>query len=288
MTILLAWIASISSGLEPLILKASSKTLIKSSWLFNVFWVGATYPLVVPLMLLWGAGMPHSWGVFVALGIFHALFFLLYSTALFKIDTSTMAPLFSFRTVFAVLLGVVVLHEQLSILSILLVCVIILASPLASFDEHLGLRAFKNKYIFVAIASMTALALTGYFVNKAYAENGFTTTVLWQDTFTLLFLAPSLFFVKWQDETWTKQKAVPFAALGVTGFIYVASSAIAYGKAYTISSVIVSLPLSMIFVWIASKKFSSWLESHPPYVYKIRFIGAAIMVTCAILLSVLK
>lgn len=285
MSLLLAWIASISSGLEPIILKASSRKLIRSPWLFNLLWIGAAYPLLVPFTILEGAHTPRDWVTFVWLGLFHAGFFLLYTSALYKIDASTMAPLFSLRTVFAVLLSIVVLGENFTPLKFSLMGIIILCSPLASYDEHLGLRAYRQKYVLLAILAMASLALAGFFVNRAYAQNGFATTALWQDTFTLIFLLPSLLFVKWRQESWGIGKFLPFVLMGILGFIYVATTSVAYGRAYGLSSVIVSLPLSMVFVWLIAQKYPDWLESHPPYVYRMRFSGALIMVACAILLS---
>lgn len=287
MDILLAWLASISSGIEPVILKASSKNLIKSPWLFNVFWIGAALPLIIPFALLRGGGLPVSWGPFLLLGISHALFLTLYTSALYKIDASTMAPLFSLRTIFALLLSVWVLHEQFTVLKLVLIGIILLASPLASYDEHLRFKAFNNRYTFLAVFSMAALALAGYFTNQAYQQNGAATTILWQDACTLLFLLPTLAFVKWNNEKWSVRKFMPFAFLALMGFTYTATTTVAYGRAYGIATVIVSLPLSMIFVYFAAKKWPDMLEKHPGKVYAMRFSGAAIMVGCAIALSVL-
>ena len=287
MTLLLAWIASISSGLEPLILKASSKNLIKSPWLFNIFWIGAALPLIIPFAVARGGHMPASWGIFLLIGASHALFLTLYTSALYKIDASTMAPLFSLRTIFALILSMLVLHESFTAVKFLLICSILLASPLASYDEHLKFKAFRNRYTLLAVISMAALALAGYFTSQAYQHNGAATTILWQDVCTLLFLLPTAVFVKWKKETWSAKKFLPFAILALMGFIYTASTTVAYGHAYGLSSVIISLPLSMIFVWLVSMipKYKGWLEDHPPSVYRIRFAGATIMVLSAILLS---
>ena len=287
MDIMLAWLASISSGIEPLILKASSKSLIKSPWLFNVFWIGAALPLIIPFALLRGGGMPENWATFLLVGSCNALFLTLYTSALYRIDASTMAPLFSLRTVFALFLSVLVLHEHFTPVKFVLICIILLASPLASYDEHLKFKAFRNRYTFLAIFAMAALALAGFFTNRAYQQNGAATTILWQDACTLLFLLPTLVFVKWEKETWSPRKFVPFTLLALMGFIYTAATTVAYGRAYGIATVIVSLPLSMVFVYFAAKKWPHMLEKHPGNVYAMRFSGAVIMVGCAIILSLL-
>ncbi|HSX15266.1 MAG TPA: EamA family transporter [Candidatus Saccharimonadales bacterium] len=285
MSLLLAWIVSITSGLEPIILKASSKNLIRSPWLFNFLWISSAYPLIVPFAIMHGAHWPVNWMTFVWLGLFHAGFFLLFTAAIYKIDTSTVTPLFALRTVFGVLLSVFVLGEHFTLLKFILIGVIVLASPLTSYDEHRGLKAFRQKYVLLAVLAMASLALAGYFTNRAYAQSGYASTVLWQDTFTFMFLAPSLFFVKWKQESWNARKFLPFVLLALVGFIYVAGTAAAFGQALGLSTVIVSLPISMILVWLIGLKYPNWLEYHPHSVYMVRFSGAFVMVACAIALS---
>jgi len=288
MDLIYAWIASIASGIEPIIIKASSKSLITNPWLFNVLWVAFGIPLVALFAILHGAGIPKDWWLVVAIAISAAGFYILYTLALYKMDVSVMAPLFSLRTVFAVLLGVLLLHEKISAVSGLLIIVIVLASPFAAYDEHLKLKAYMQKPILLAGIAMFSLALMGYFTNLSAHTNGYATTLLWQDTFVLIVLLPTLKFAHITQGTLTRKKLLPFILLGIMAFLYTASVTKAYAVNLALSSAIVSLPLSMLFVVLLSFKYGEWLEKHPVHVYVVRFTAGLTMVVSAIMLSTVK
>ncbi len=288
MDILFAWIASIASGISPLVIKASSKSLVKNPWLFNLLWIAFGIPLVAALALFMGGGMPKDWISVVLLSISASLFYTFYTVSLYKLDVTTIGPLFSLRTVFAVLLGIMVLQESISPVGLGLIVVVVLMSPFAAYNENLKLRAFFQKYMLLAVAAMVFLALDGYFTNISVARNGYATTLLWQDFLTLLVLLPTLKFVKSRgEEKLTVKKLFPFVLLGFTHFVYLATANLAYAHNLALSSVIVSLPLSMIFAYLLSRMYAKFLEEHSTKVYIIRFSAAFIMVSCAIWLSLL-
>lgn len=287
MDILFAWIASISSGLEPLIIKATSRQQVKDPWLFNVLWLAISAPFIIVFALLRGGGMPTDWVTLLLASATATGFYVLYTLSIYKLDVTTLAPLFSLRTVFAVLLGVFFLGESVSLLGAALIVAIVLASPLASYDEHLRLKAFMHKQILLAVCAMLVLALEGYFVNRSAAANGYATTILWQDILSFLLLLPTLALAKLDKERFTRSKLLPFLLLGITGFIYRATTTVAYAHNLALSSVIVSLPFSMVFAYLVSRRRPDMLESHPPRVYVMRFAGAAVMIVAAIWLSFL-
>lgn len=288
MDLLYAWIASIASGIEPIIIKASSKSLITNPWLFNILWIAFGIPLVVLFALGHGAGLPKDWLLIAAIAISAAGFYILYTLALYKIDVSVMAPLFSLRTVFAVLLGVVFLHEKLGIAGGLLIAVIVLASPFAAYDEHLKLKAYLQKPILLAAIAMLSLALMGYFTNLSANRNGYATTLLWQDFLVLVVLLPTLKFAHINRRTITRKRLLPFILLGIMAFLYTASVTKAYAVNLALSSAIVSLPLSMLFAAGLSVKYGELLEKHPLHVYAVRFTAGLTMVASAIALSTIK
>ena len=111
-----------------------------------------------------------------------------------------MGPLFSLRTVFAVILGIVILHEKVGILGIVLIAAIVLLSPFAAYDEKLKIKAFFQKYVFLAVIAMVSLAFMGYFTNISVTRNGYATTLLWQDILTFLMLLPTFKLIKIEDE----------------------------------------------------------------------------------------
>jgi uncharacterized membrane protein len=289
MDILFAWIASIASGIIPLIIKASSKSLVKSPWLFNLLWLTFDIPLVVILAIFKGGSMPPDWSSVILLSLSSALFYIFYTVSLYRLDVTTMSPLFSLRTVFAVILGMLILHERIGMFGIMLIAIIVLFSPLAAYNEKLKIKAFFQRYVFLAVIAMASLAFMGYFTNISVARNGYATTLLWQDLLTLLILLPTIKLIKTKDEEkFTAKKLYPFMLLGLVGFANVVAATLAYAHNLALSSVIVSLPLSMIFAYLLSRRYSKFLENHLPRVYVIRFFAASIMVSCAIWLSFLK
>ncbi len=191
------------------------------------------------------------------------------------------------RTITSVLLGLVLLGEAVSAFAVLLMALIVAASPLAFYDEKLQLKAFLQKHILLAIVAMVSLAFMGYFTNRSVAANGYATTILWQDVLTLLVLLPTLRFVRFGKENFTRVSILAFALLGLSSFMYTAATAYAYARNLSLSSIIVSLPISMVFAYLLSRRYPELLEKHPPRVYAVRFTGAAIMVGGAIWLSLL-
>lgn len=288
MDIIYAWLASIASGFSPIIVKASSKSLVKSPWMFNILWIGFSVPLVAGLALINGAGLPHDWLSIVMLAASQAVYFLLFTYSLFKLDVTTVVPLYSLRTVFAIFLGLFFLHETITPLGLILSFVIVIMSPLAAYDEKLKLKSFFKPELAIVVIAMLALALMGLATNVAVARNGYWTSLLWQDGLTFLMLLPTIFAVKSPDRKISLKKLTPFIMLGVSSLIFNLASTAAYAHNLALSSVIVSLPLSMIFAFVLSKRYSQFLEKHSGKVYAVRFSGAFIMVVCAIWLSFLR
>lgn len=284
---LYAWMASLASGITPLVIKRSSKSLIKSPWLFNVLWIAFGIPFVVLIAVFKGGGMPSNWPSILLLALSSAGFYIFYTVSLYKLDVTTISPLFSLRMVFAAVLGFLVLDEAVSPLSIALITIIVLTSPLAAYNEKLKIRAFFQRYVLLAIIAMASLAFMGYFTNLSVSKNGYATTLLWQDFLTLLILLPTLKFVRLRKGQFSLKKLWPFVLLGITGFVYTVTATVAYARNLALSSVIVSLPLSMIFAYLLSKRYDHFLESHSQKVYAVRFTGAFIMIVCAIWLSFL-
>ena len=287
MDILFAWIAAIASGIAPLVIKASSKNLIKSPWLFNILWISFRMPLVIILAIFKDGGLPKNILPIIILALCYACYYMLFTYAQYKIDVTTMSPLFTFRSIFSAILGVVFLAEKITLTSFILMLIIIAFSPFASYSEKLKLKAFLSKDVTVAILAMLLLALVGYFTKVSISINGYGTTLLWQDPLILIFLMPTILLTSKNDRQVPKDKLYPFIILGIAGFVYLAASSAAYARNLTLSSIIISLPLSMVFAYLLSRKFKNFLEEHSKKVYLIRFSAAAVMVTCAIWLSLL-
>gem|GEM_PF-6067643 len=55
-----AWLAGIASGIAPLVLKITSKSLVKDPWVFNLFWIAFGIPFGVTYGLVFGGGFPQD------------------------------------------------------------------------------------------------------------------------------------------------------------------------------------------------------------------------------------
>ncbi|QQS18849.1 EamA family transporter [Candidatus Saccharibacteria bacterium] len=287
MDIWLAWVAAIVTGVEAIVIKMASKSLVRSPWLFNILWLGFALPAIIVLAVLRGGGMPEAWFPIILTALSSFGFYVFYTLSIYKLDVTTISPLFSIRTVTAVILGLVLLGESISALGIALMIAIVAASPLTSFDEKLKFRAFIRRHTLLAVAAMISLAFMGYYTNRSVAANGYSTTILWQDLLTFVLLLPTIRLVRFEHETFSRKSVFVFVALGLCSFLYTATTTYAYAHALSLSSIIVSLPFSMILAWLLSFRFPELLEKHPPRVYAIRFTGAAVMVSSAIWLSLL-
>ena len=288
MAILFAWIAALASTATPLIVKNSGGTLIRSPWLFNVLWSAAAVPLGVAFGLTKEGIMPENWTPLLLASAASALFFIFYTLSIFRINVSVMSPLFSLRVVFATVLGAALLDEHISLVGLALISTVVLLSPLASFDESLKLKAFFQPGVLLALVAMVSLAFVGVFANKSVEANGFGPTLIWQDGLTSLMLLPTLFATDFKKERFTKRVAGTFAVLGLLSGTYTVTSTEAFARNLAISSVIISIPLSMIAAVLLSKKLPKLKETHSQKVYTIRFVAATIMISCAVALSLLS
>lgn len=123
-------------------------------------------------------------------------------------------------------------------------------------------------------------------INRAIDQTSYWTAMLWISllsvVFSFIFLYP-----KFKDDLkHTKpKKYLGVALLAVVGGIGDLSAFKAFENNVGLSSVIISLPISMIAVFLLSIWKPSLLEKHTVKVYLIRFIAAAIMLWGALQLK---
>jgi drug/metabolite transporter (DMT)-like permease len=284
--VLFAWIASFLFGIEGVLGKLTSKHAIKNPWLFNFAWNGIIMLLTIPIALINHVGMPTAWGNIIIAALFYALSGVFYTWAIYLLDISVLSPLFNFRTVFSVLLGVWLLHQLLTTQQYILIGVIFLAGLFVSFDEHFKLRSFFRIPILIAMIEMVIVAFFGVYTNKALAQNGFWETTLWTQILGQGMLAL----------TWTKfgtdLRKISKVQIGSLSIMSVAGTIgmIAVNKAYAgnvgIAATIISLPFSMVIAFLFALFAPTLLEKHTMKTYAIRFIAAGVMLVAAIKLTV--
>lgn len=273
-----AWIATLSSGLVAVLQKLTSKHSIANAWLMNFFFTLFILVFLIPLALMNHAGLPHSGTNIFLAAFFDELFWTLFILSLYKLDISVISPLFNFRSIFSILLGIVFLGEVLRLQQLFLILLIIICGFFVAIDEKFKITSFFKPAVALVITAMLALALNGYFINKAAVQNSFWEITLWQGIFSQLILMFTIpLFIKDLPKIKYKQLAILFFIAFVEVFYKLAANK-AFSANLGITSVIISLPSSMIIAFLFSTFAPKLLEKHSIKVYLIRFSAAAVMI----------
>jgi len=229
--------------------------------------------------------MPNNWIPIIVAAITSVLFYILYILAIYKLDVTTIVPLFNFRTVFAVLLGVLLFQEKFTTYQYFLVLVIIVAGIFSTIDEKFNVRSFFNKAVGIALLAMIFLALNSVAVKWAFMFDDVWTVNLWIGVISLIIVLPTLpLFYKDLFKVGRNQ----ILSIGVIGFFQTITNltfTLALAVSVGITSVIVTIPFSMILAVLFSVFAPKLLEKHTAKIYIIRFTAAAIMIYGALQLS---
>lgn len=277
-----AWTASILFGLEGIVAKLISKHSISNPWFFNFFWTLFVLVFIIPISLWFGAGFPLFWGYIFLGSLFSALASVLNTFAIYKLDVSVLVSLFSFRTAMAVIVGAFFLNEVLTTHQYFLIAIIFIFGIFVSIDERFTLKSFFTWNIVIALSCMLALVFSAMFFKKAVAVNGFWNTTLWTPLFAQLWLLFTIPLFKKVVMSANLKQYWPVMVISILGVLGVLSANMAYSKNVSLSSVIISLPLSMVIAFLFSQFAPEILEKHTLKVYLIRFISATIMVIAAV------
>jgi drug/metabolite transporter (DMT)-like permease len=279
--VLFAWIASITYGIEAITSKLASKHVIQNPWLFNFLWTLFILIFTIPIALWNGVGLPPSWGNIIISGFFYGIGSALYVLALYKLDVTVIAPLFSIRTAMAVLAGTIFLGEILTATQYLLTAAIAVFGVFVSMDERFSLRSFFNRNTFIALLAMLTLVAWSAFFKQAVAETSYWDATLWVAIVAQIWLIPTIpLFVKGTQIVTSKQYSV-LAGIAVFGTIGTLAVNKAFAISVSITSTIISIPVSMAIAFLFSVFAPQLLEKHTLKVYAVRFISAAIMIVAA-------
>ena len=283
--IIFAWIAAVGYGLTTVIGKLASKHAIKNPWLLNYLLTLFVLLFTIPIASLNNISIPSDWNNIFLASCCYSLYFIFITLSYYKLDVSVLSPLYNFRAAFSVLLGFFVLGELLKPIQVLIVGLIIAAGFFVSIDEKFNLSSFFQRGVALALTAMVFLSLTGMFVNKAIAQVGYWNTTFWMYVLIQILLALTIpFFIKDLPKINYKQLGVTAAAAlsFVAGDL---SANRAYSENLGVSSVIISLPISMLLAFLFSVFAPKLLEKHTLKVYAIRFAAASIMIISALKLS---
>lgn len=281
-----AWIASITYGVYTIVAKLIGKYQLKNTWQFSFFSMLFGGIVMSVIALFYGAGIPSNWGFLIVAGVMLALVSFLYLFSLKILDVSVLAPLYNIQTVSAVILGWLFLGEIITSTSFWLISVVVIAGFFATMDEKFSLKSFFARSTLIGLVYMLALSIQRMFINLTIEKNSYWTTMLW-----LSIIAPFVGFIfmypKFKSDL---NKTPPKKYLGVfiLSFLGGLGDLAAY-KAFEgnlgISSVIISLPISMVLAFLFSIFKPKLLEKHTLKVYFVRFVAAAVMIWGALQLS---
>ncbi len=285
MPYLFAWIATFASGSITVIQKLTTKHSVSNQWLFIFVFSLFTLLFTIPLAVINRVTPPSQWQNIFFAALCSDLFWVFFIWALHRLDVTVISPLFNFRGVFGLFLGIILLGESLGSHQIILVFLIIISGVFITLDEKFKFSSFFKPAVGIALLAMLFLALNGYFINKAATQNTFWQLTLWQGIFAQLLFAFTIpLFLHDLKKLKIKQIFV-MMIIGAISVIYNLAANKAFTANVSISSVIISLPASMIIAFIFSIFAPKLLERHTMKVYAIRFTAAAIMIYGALQLA---
>lgn len=283
--IMYSWLAASLLGVEAVLGKLTSKYSIKNAWLFSFVWSLIILLFTVPIALANHVGVPVEWWNLFMAALFYALSGVFYTLALFALDLSVLSPMWNFRIVFSVILGVFMLGQVLTQWQYGLIAVICISGFFVNMDEHWSFRSFFRKPIVIALIEMLIVAFYGVYTNKSIATNGYWATTLWSEVIAqvmLLVIIPKF----WKEiRTITVKQIGALSVMSVAGTTGMLAANAAYAGNVAIASTIISLPVSMVLAFLFSVFAPKLLEKHTMKIYAIRFAAAAVMFIAAIRLT---
>ncbi|KKS97960.1 MAG: hypothetical protein UV73_C0004G0102 [Candidatus Gottesmanbacteria bacterium GW2011_GWA2_43_14] len=280
-----AWIASFAFGFVSIIGKLTNKYAIPNVWLFNFLWMLFSLLITIPVAFLNGATLPTHWPSLILVSIFNAVFGILYILSLSLLDISVLIPLMNLRTAFVAIFSAIFLGEILMLYQYLLIALIFIGGLFVSVDEKLSIRSFFRWPIFVGILCTLSYTFYGISINWSIGKNGYWGVTLWMAALSQIMLLLTYPFFKKDIGKLNLKQIISVFAMSIMLAIGIFTENRAYQDNVTITSIITALPLSMVLAFLLSYFAPKLLEKHTFKVYAIRFTAAAVMIICALKLS---
>ena len=283
--LLYAWISTFAYGFLAVIGKLTSKHSISNPWLFNFVWTFFALLLAIPLAFIYKVGLPKEWFFLSLAALCNAIWLILYAFSVYRLDVSVLSPLYNFRIIFAVILGGIFLHEQLLPFQIVLFLIIFVAGMFVSLDEKFQIMSFFSSSVLTLIAGMFFLALSNVLTNITLKYNGRWETTLGLMFLTVTFLLTTIpLFLKDVRKVSAKQIS-PLFLMALMYLIGTITAFEAFKVNVSLSSIIISLPTSLLLVFLFAVFKPQLLEKHTVKVYAVRFIACIIMIAAALKLA---
>ncbi len=274
-----AWTASFIYGFYVITAKLIGKYQLKNVSQFAFFSMLFGGLTIASISFLNGARLAPDWSFIILAAIFAAISSILFITALKNLEVSVMGPLFNIKIVISVLLGYLFLNESLATANILIILLIIVAGFFSTMDESFSWKSFFTRNVGVGLLCMLALSIQSVFINQAIAQTDYWTASLWIGLLTIVFGFIFLYRRFKNDLAASKPRDyLGVFVLALMGGVGDLASIKAYESNVGVSSVIISLPISMVLAFLFSAWKPSLLEKHTWQVYVVRFTAAAVMI----------
>lgn len=280
-----AWLANIFFGFGSVASKLSSKHQLSNPWLLN-FVLGVFITVfTIPIALIAGIHWPTHWGVLWLTGVSSMISGTLFVLAMYKLDISTLSPLYSFKIVFNIVIGLLFFGEQLTLQQWIFVFFIFAAGLFVSVDEKQSMRSFFRPVILLALSAVLASTLFNATIKHALGFEGFWEVNVWSNVLAMILslITAPLF---WKDLKKTQVRM--YSGVTISALVYALALAfanMAYAVNIGLSSAILAVPMSMIMAILFSLIKPELLEKHTMKIYAVRFAAAGVMFWAALRLS---
>lgn len=283
--LLFAWVASLLYSGNAILAKLTSKHALPNPYLLNFVWSLLFLIFCLFLLPFYPLTWPTQWPSLLLVTFLWALTGVLFVVLLAAMDISALSPLFSLRTGLSVLLGVLLLGEQLTVTQYLLVTLIFIFGLVVNLDERFRLRALVKPITVLALGYMLLLAFYGAALKVAIAQNGYWAVFYWTTFLSQFLLLLTVPLFHREVAKITQKQLLTVALLALVSLVANLAANKAFAENISLSSAIVSLPISMVFAFLFSVFAPELLEKHPLKVYAVRFTAAAVMFLAALQLS---
>ena len=132
---------------------------------------------------------------------------------------------------------------------------------------------------------MILLALYGVFLKMTITDIGYWNATVWVALLSVALLVFTIPMFKNDIKTLRRKQLFPvviIALISVAAYLIVNK---AYAVNVGITTVIMSIPSSMILAFIMSIIWPTLMEKHSLKIYAVRFFAAAVMLFCAVQLG---
>lgn len=216
--------------------------------------------------------------IFIHLGIF------LFALALFKIDITVMPAIGNLGTIITPVVAYFLIGENMPVSNIPWLLLIFSAGFFGVYNEKLKLKSFLDKNLLYLLGFTACLSLTRIFANKGIAFAGYWNFSFYNFAYGIVI--PILLLPFLLKKLKTSLKSILFLTMGIIfEFFGLLAAFKAFSYRVTLPTIIMTIPLASVIVFIISRFSPRFLENHPLKTYAIRFGAVGIMTFGIIILA---